>query len=251
MSERKQDDVRGPGPGAVRFDPGNGLAPAIVQDADDGRVLMLGYMNREALERTLASGRVTFWSRSRGRLWEKGETSGHTLSVRRVRTDCDGDALLVEAAPRGPTCHTGKGSCFKAGETLDERPAGARGRAGGPGPAADAGGAAGADGARRAVDRSLGQVLGDLGRVIADRDRVRPEGSYTARLLAGGRELPARKVGEEAVEVLAAALAETDARLAEESADLLYHLLVLWRAAGLETEEVAAVLERRAGGGRG
>lgn len=248
MSEQAQDDAREPGPGGVRFDPGTGLAPAVVQDADDGRVLMLGYMDLEALERTLASGRVTFWSRSRRRLWEKGETSGHTLEVRRIRTDCDGDALLVEAVPRGPTCHTGKGSCFEAGETLDERLAGARGEAGGPGPDGRGGGA---DGEPRADGRSLGRVLGDLGRVITDRDRVRPEGSYTAELLAGGRELPARKVGEEAVEVLAAALAETDARLAEESADLLYHLLVLWRAAGLEMEEVAAVLERRAGGGRG
>jgi len=247
VSESTHHGESEPEVGAVRFDPGTGLVPAVVQDADDGRVLMLGYMNRDALERTIETGRVTFWSRSRGELWEKGETSGHTLELRRVRTDCDGDALLVEAVRHGPTCHTGKRSCFEAGETLEERPAGARGEPGGPGPDGGAGG--GADGAPRTGGRSLGDVLADLGRVIVDRDRVRPEGSYTAELLAGGRELPARKVGEEAVEVLTAALAETDARLAEESADLLYHLLVLWRAAGLEPGAIAEVLERRAGGG--
>ncbi len=202
---------------AVRFDPHTGLVPAVVQDAADGRVLMLGWMNREALERTLESGRVTFWSRSRERLWEKGEESGNVLDLVSLASDCDGDALLATARPHGPTCHTGDRSCFDAGPALGER-----------------------------EGTSLGGMLAAVAAVVAERDRIRPADSYTARLLTAGIARIAQKMGEEAVETALAAVGEPD-RLAAESADLLYHLLVLWRAAGLEAEEVAAELERRRG----
>jgi len=211
----------------VRFDPATGLVPTIVQESGRGRVLMLGYMNAAALERTRETGRVTFWSRSRDRLWEKGETSGNWLELRRIRTDCDADALLVEAVPHGPTCHTGRATCFDADPAL-----------GADGGAAARGGP---------TTTSLFRVLLELSQTIAARDRDRPAGSYTAELLAAAPALSARKVAEEAVEVAVAALAEPD-RLAEESADLLYHLLVLWRAAGLPADDVAAVLESRARG---
>jgi phosphoribosyl-ATP pyrophosphohydrolase/phosphoribosyl-AMP cyclohydrolase len=211
----------------VRFDRHTGLVPTIVQEFGRGRVLMLGYMNAAALERTRETGRVTFWSRSRGRLWEKGETSGNWLELRRIRADCDADALLVEAVPHGPTCHTGRAGCFEAD------------------PALDADGDTAARGGPRTT--SLLRVLQELSRTIAARDRDRPAGSYTTELLAAAPALPARKVAEEAVEVAVAALAEPH-RLAEESADLLYHLLVLWRAAGLSADDVAAVLDSRARG---
>lgn len=196
------------------FDPVTGLLPAIVQSADDGRVLMLGWMNRESFEQTRRSGRVTFYSRSRGRLWEKGETSGNWLEFISARADCDADALLVMAHPHGPTCHTGRESCFGDGATAD----------------------------------GLGAVLRRLEATIAARDSERPEGSYTAALLEAGRTRAAQKVGEEAVEVALAAVEDvTDtAKLVEESADLLYHLLVLWRSAGVSGQAVATALADRA-----
>ena len=212
----------------VAFDPETGLAPAVVQSEPDGRVLMLAYMNREALRRTLEDGRVTFWSRSRQELWRKGDTSGHWLEVVSVRTDCDGDALLVRAVPHGPTCHTGAETCFDAGH--EATPDGSEPRRAAPSTA------------------ELADALEAVLAVVAERDRERPEGSYTASLLASGPADPARKVAEEAVEVLVAALEEPD-RLHEESADLLYHLAVLWRAAGLEPGEVGRVLARRRAGG--
>lgn len=215
-----------PLPERVAFDPATGLAPAVVQSERDGRVLMLGYMNAEALRRTIEEGRVTFWSRSREELWRKGDTSGHWLETVSVRTDCDGDALLVRALPHGPTCHTGSGSCFDAGDAAGVR-------------------------TDEPVGADLGGALRAVADVVAARDRERPEGSYTASLLARGPGGPARKVAEEAVEVLVAALEEPE-RLDEESADLLYHLVVLWRAVGLEPDAVADVLaRRRAGGGAG
>ena len=217
-------------PGSVAFSPDTGLVPAIVQSAEDRSVRMLGWMNREALDATLSSGRVTFYSRSREELWEKGATSGNWLELESIRADCDRDALLVTARPHGPTCHTGRASCFDG--VAAEAAA----------PAADA----------RPVDeqRGLGVVLERLERRIADRAAERPAGSYTTSLLDAGRERIAQKVGEEAVEAIVAALAGADVpldRLAEESADLLYHLLVLWRSAGLDAETVAAELRRREG----
>jgi phosphoribosyl-ATP pyrophosphohydrolase/phosphoribosyl-AMP cyclohydrolase len=200
----------------VCFEQGTGLVPAVVQDASDGAVLMVGYMNDESLARTLQTGRVTFWSRSRERLWEKGETSGNTLVVQAIASDCDGDALLVTANSTGPTCHTGDRSCFGLG------------------------------GASESGSRDLGPVLAELSEVIADRDRGRPDGSYTTALFESGLRRVAQKVAEEAVETALAAVSEPE-RVPDESADLLYHLLVLWRAAGIEPREVAARLVGRRG----
>ncbi len=239
----------------VRFDPETGLVPAVVQSSEDGRVLMLAYMNAEALRRTLEEGRVTFWSRSRGELWRKGDTSGHWLEAREVRLDCDGDALLVRARPHGPTCHTGEESCFDAGPRaeVDSRDA-----PGDPPVGSDGSGARDGDGGsdeppgpRRAHPSPapvLASVLEELVRVVAERDRDRPEGSYTARLLEAGPAPAACKVGEEAVEVALAAVDEPE-RLAEESADLLYHLVTLWRTVGLPADAVGEELSRRRGPG--
>lgn len=207
-----------------------GLVPAVVQDVRSGRVRMLAYMNREALARTRETGRVTFWSRSREELWEKGESSGNWLEARAIELDCDGDTLLVRAVPHGPTCHTGRESCFDT-RTLW--------RADGNSP--------GSDEEARATDAGggkLGEILDELLAVVEDRDRQRPEGSYTVELLEAGPETAGRKVAEEALEVALAAASEPE-RADEESADLLYHLLVLWRTLGLDAGEVARVLRGR------
>ncbi|MGH8297764.1 MAG: bifunctional phosphoribosyl-AMP cyclohydrolase/phosphoribosyl-ATP diphosphatase HisIE [Steroidobacteraceae bacterium] len=192
------------------YDKSGGLLPAIVQHAESAAVLMLGYMNREALRETLTRRRVVFFSRSRRCLWEKGETSGHTLHLVGVRTDCDRDALLVTALPAGPVCHTGTAACFG-----DDAPTG-----------------------RLAF-------LGALESIIAQRIADRPEGSYTARLYSQGPKRIAQKVGEEGLEVALAAVAETDDKLVAESADLLYHLLLLLKSRGLRLERVVAELEAR------
>jgi phosphoribosyl-ATP pyrophosphohydrolase/phosphoribosyl-AMP cyclohydrolase len=176
------------------------LRPAIVQDAATGRVLMLAYMDAEAERRTRESGEAWFWSRSRARLWRKGETSGNTLAVEELRDDCDGDAFLLRVRPAGPTCHTGSVSCFA--------------------PA--------------------------LWRTVAQRALERPEGSYVATLLADGVAAAARKVGEEAVETVTAALAEDDGRVVEEAADLVFHLYVLLAARGVDVAAVEDELARRA-----
>ncbi len=221
----------------VRFPP-DGLLPAVVQDVADGRVLMLAWMDREALEATLRTGEVHFHSRSRGRLWRKGETSGNVLRVRSVAADCDGDALLVTAEPAGPTCHRGTRSCFDA-------------------TALEPGGED--DPAIESSDQDLAW-LEELWATIQGRLDARPEGSYTTRLVDGGVDVVARKVTEEATEVLLAARDDAEAQrtsssragtrvaLAEESADLLYHLLVLTAERGLTPAEIIAVLRRRHGG---
>ncbi|BBD80537.1 phosphoribosyl-AMP cyclohydrolase / Phosphoribosyl-ATP pyrophosphatase [Aerosticca soli] len=188
---------------------GGGLLPAIVQHWRSGEVLMLGYMNAEALARTLDSGKVTFWSRSKERLWTKGETSGHVLVFKSLRLDCDADALLVQAEPHGPTCHTGTTSCFGA----DARP-------------------------------PLG-FLAELDALIARRHAERPAGSYTTRLFEGGTRRIAQKVGEEGVEAALAGVAEDDAALLGEAADLLFHLAVLLRARGLSLADAVRVLAAR------
>jgi phosphoribosyl-AMP cyclohydrolase / phosphoribosyl-ATP pyrophosphohydrolase len=193
----------------------DGLLAAIVQDVAGGAVRMLGWMNREALDRTLSSGEVWFWSRSRQTLWKKGESSGNTLAVESIALDCDGDALLIRARPTGPTCHTGTRSCFEPNAARLE--------------------------------------LGWLADVLATRRDADPSESYTARLLASGIERVAQKVGEEAVETVIAGIASASAptdsakreRLISESADLLYHLLVLWQACGVDAGEVATELEGR------
>ncbi len=193
-----------------------GLIPAIVQDVASGRVLMLGYQDREAFERTLATGRVWFYSRSRQRLWQKGETSGNELRVRQVVADCDGDALLILAEPAGPTCHTGAEACFfnrVSGPEDDWLP--------------------------------LSRVPEALFRVILDRQQnPRPE-SYVSALLAGGVDRVAQKVGEEAVETVIAAKNDDTRALVRELADLWFHSLVLMAARGLRPADVWAELARR------
>ena len=188
---------------------GDGLLPAIVQHWLSGEVLMLGYMNTEALAATQASGKVTFWSRSKQRLWTKGESSGHVLALKSIRIDCDADTLLVQAEPRGPTCHLGTSSCF--GE--EARP-------------------------------PLG-FLAELDALVAQRHAERPQGSYTTKLFEGGIRRIAQKVGEEGVESALAAVAQGDEELLGEAADLVFHLTVLLRARGLSLAAVAEVLARR------
>lgn len=197
------------------------LIPAVIQDASTGRVLMLGYMNRKALKRTRKTGRVTFWSRSRGELWEKGESSGNTLHVESMALDCDGDALLIRARPTGPVCHTGSDTCW--GET--NAPSGY------PTAADD-------DGDREGF-------LSELERIVDQRIDTGGEESYTVRLLREGSKKIAQKVGEEGVEVALEAAAGNDERLLEESADLLYHLIVMLRSRGIRLVDVETVLRHR------
>lgn len=197
---------RGLDPAQLDWAKGDGLLPAIVQDAATLRVLMLGYMSREALEATLASRKVTFFSRSKQRLWTKGESSGHVLELVSVDVDCDDDSLLVLAHPHGPTCHLQRTSCFPA---------------------------------------APGAFLAELDAVIAQRERERPGDSYTTRLFDAGVRRIAQKVGEEGVETALAAVAQDEPALLGESADLLYHLIVLLRARGLSLGDAVTVLAQR------
>ena len=197
---------------SVDFGKSDGLVPAIVQDADTGAVLMLAYMNREALDATLERRRAVFYSRSKQRLWEKGETTGHTLDVVDIALDCDNDTLLVTARPRGPACHNGTLTCF------GDEP--------------------------RTAATSI-SFLARLEDVVARRATERPDASYTAKLLAKGINKVAQKVGEEGVETALAGVNETDQKLVEESADLLFHLLVLLRARNVPLSAVVAELEKR------
>jgi len=195
---------------ALNFGKLNGLIPAIIQDASSNQVLMVGFMNREAAQKTLQERRVTFWSRTKQRLWQKGETSGNTLEVSSVHIDCDGDALLVRAHPAGPVCHTGSYTCF--GESKS--------------------------------GSSYG-VLSELENIIRERKQQMPSESYTAKLFRQGLPRIAQKVGEEAVETVVASMQGNRDALKEESADLLYHLLVLLQEQGLSLEEVTTVLQKR------
>ncbi len=196
---------------SLAWDKGDGLLPAVVQDADSGTVLMLGYMNRESLRATLQDKRVTFFSRSKNRLWTKGETSGHFLDVVSVQADCDRDSLLITADPKGPTCHTGAQSCF--GDVL--------------------------------TDAQGVSFLTRLEAVIGQRIRDRPDGSYTARLWSEGPTRIAQKVGEEGVEVALAAVTQPDDRLIGESADLLFHLALLLKSRNLSLADAVKELEQR------
>jgi phosphoribosyl-ATP pyrophosphohydrolase/phosphoribosyl-AMP cyclohydrolase len=193
----------------IRFDE-NGLVPCIMQDARTGEILTLAYMNEEALARTRETGEVHFWSRSRGELWRKGETSGNVMKLRALRYDCDEDALVALVDPAGPACHTGERTCFYRGD-MDPLPA---------------------------------EALPALERTVEERRAADPEESYTAELLAD----PARlgdKVREEADEAARAAADESDARLAEEAADVLYHLTVLLASRGLSLADAENVLNGR------
>jgi phosphoribosyl-ATP pyrophosphohydrolase/phosphoribosyl-AMP cyclohydrolase len=214
----------------IDWNKADGLVPAIVQDASNGSVLMLGYMDRAALSATLARGRVVFFSRSRQRLWEKGETSGNFLQLVDVRADCDADTLLLRALPAGPVCHTGSTTCFGDAPAAVAAPlTTAAPRAAAAPPIAPA---------------PLGFLL-QLEQLIAQRIADAPEDSYTARLYASGVRRVAQKVGEEGLEVALAGAGEPDAALVAESADLLYHLLVLLRSRGLALAAVIAELQRR------
>ena len=195
-------------PDGMVFD-ASGLVPVVVQDRASGDVLMLAWANAEALARTAETGLAHFWSRSRGALWRKGETSGHGLRVVEVRADCDRDALLLVVEPEGPACHTGARTCF--GESSP----------------------------------TAGGMIEELRRVIAERAERAPEGSYTARLLTQGPDQVLKKIGEEATEVVLAARGESDERLTAEAADLLYHLLVALHQRSLPMTRVLDELRRR------
>jgi phosphoribosyl-ATP pyrophosphohydrolase/phosphoribosyl-AMP cyclohydrolase len=195
---------------AIAYDE-QGLVPCIIQDWRSGEVLTLAYMDNEALAATRRTGELHLWSRSRAELWHKGATSGNTQAVRAIRLDCDGDALLALVEPAGPACHTGERTCFHRGEIEPAAPH---------------------------------EVLPGLERTIAERAVSPPEGSYTARLLADA-PLVGDKVQEEAEEVARAARAESDARVAEEAADVLYHLAVLLRGRGLALADAEEVLRGR------
>jgi phosphoribosyl-AMP cyclohydrolase / phosphoribosyl-ATP pyrophosphohydrolase len=211
---------------AVRFG-ADGLVPVVTQDNRSGDVLMVAFANHDALVRTLSTGLAHYFSRSRGSLWQKGETSGHVQRVTEVRLDCDGDAVLYRVEQTGPACHTGARTCFST--VLS----GAEGRV----PSGPVG--------SENVEDPGGHLLSRLARTIAQRAADRPQGSYTAQLLAAGTSKASQKVGEEAVEVVVAANSEDDQRLASEAADLLYHLLVLLQSRGVPLDAVLQELERR------
>jgi phosphoribosyl-ATP pyrophosphohydrolase/phosphoribosyl-AMP cyclohydrolase len=198
---------------ALDWSKGDDLVPLIVQHAHDGRVLMLGYTNRDALALTEQTREVHFWSRSKQRLWRKGESSGHVLRVVSIAADCDRDALLVQALPQGPTCHRGTPTCFDS-------------------------------------DARSQPWLNELERLIDARVHADPASSYVAKLLAGPAARRAQKVGEEGVEVALAAVSGDIDALRGEAADLLFHLLVLLRGADLGLADVVGELERRHGAGR-
>ena len=185
----------------------NGLLPAVIQHVSTGKVLMLGYMNQEAFDKTQSEENVTFFSRSKQRLWTKGETSGHFLKVASIAVDCDADAILINALPAGPTCHEGTESCFKS--------------------------------------ESAKGFLHELERVIAERKSNPKEGSYTNKLFELGTKKIAQKVGEEATEVILEAMDKNNALLIEETSDLLYHLITLLQARGVRLEEVEEKLRER------
>ncbi len=210
----------------VTFD-NRGLVPAVLQDAESGQVLMVAWMNREALRLTVETGQAHFWSRSRETLWHKGSTSGNVMHVRQIKIDCDGDTLLVLVDPAGPACHTGQRSCFY--RRLDPNVRATRRQRGRGAPA-------------RQVE---GDVLDELFAVILDRERRRPARSYTAHLFEAGEDEILKKVGEEAMEVVLAGKGESDDRLVAEVADLVYHLLVLLASRGLEPADVEAELRER------
>ena len=194
----------------IDFEKMNGLVPAIIQDNTTRNVLMLGYMNREAYEKTLATGQVTFWSRSRNCLWTKGETSGNFLNLVDIKVDCDNDTLLVRVNPTGPACHLGTDTCW--GETNDANPL---------------------------------LFLTELQDFINKRHEEMPEGSYTTSLFKDGLNRMAQKVGEEALEAVIEATNGTNDRLIYEASDMFYHLIVLLTSKGLRIEDIAKELKER------
>ena len=198
------------GGGSIDFAKMGGLVPAIIQDADTRQVLMLGYMNQEAYDKTVAEGRVTFYSRTRQTLWTKGETSGNFLNVVSIKNDCDQDTLLIRVHPEGPVCHTGTDTCW--GEENTGNPL---------------------------------LFLSELQNFIEQRHREMPEGSYTTSLFKDGLNRMAQKVGEEALELVIEACNGTDERMIYEGSDMLYHLIVLLTSKGLRIEDMARELQER------
>ena len=194
---------------ALDFDKMGGLIPAIIQDARTKNVLMLGFMNKEAYEKTLEINRVTFFSRTKNRLWTKGEESGHFLDVVSIESDCDNDTLLIKAIPNGPVCHTGSATCFNDNNDFGI------------------------------------EFLTNLQDFIEQRYKEMPEGSYTTSLFQSGVNRMAQKVGEEAIETVIEATNGTDGRMMYEAADMLYHLMVLFTSKGRRVEELAEALYRR------
>lgn len=194
----------------LNFEKLHGLVPAIVQDVRTNQVLMVGFMNREAIQKTIADKKVTFWSRTKQRLWQKGETSGNYLEFVSMIPDCDNDSLLIKVIPHGPVCHTGVFTCFGEKEIL-----------------------------------SVSSVLCRLEKTIRERKKTMPEGSYTAKLFKEGASRIAQKVGEEGVEVALAAVLRDKKRLTDESADLLFHLLVLLHEQGMTFKDITEELQRR------
>ena len=193
----------------IDFEKMGGLVPAIIQDNVTRKVLMLGFMNKEAYDKTVETGKVTFWSRTRNCLWTKGETSGNYLNVKEILLDCDKDTLLIKAKPDGPVCHTGADTCWKE---------------------------------QNSVDLNFLSYLQDF---IDRRFKEMPEGSYTTSLFKSGVNRMAQKVGEEAVETVIEATNGTDDRLIYEASDLIYHLIVLLTSKGHRIEELAAELVKR------
>lgn len=193
----------------IDWDKGDGLVPAIIQNSSSGQVLMLGYMNRNALEQTLSGGKVTFFSRSKNRLWTKGETSGNWLDFISGEIDCDADTILIQARPQGPACHTGTRTCFN-----DSTP-------------------------------SNIVFLDKLAALIAERHKTMPHGSYTTSLFTEGKARIAQKVGEEGVELALARMKDESKEMANEAADLLFHMMVLLEDAGLSLADAVTVLEAR------
>ncbi|MBM3469828.1 MAG: bifunctional phosphoribosyl-AMP cyclohydrolase/phosphoribosyl-ATP diphosphatase HisIE [Armatimonadetes bacterium] len=215
MGEGTQvSDEAPPIPAEIPIDWTDGLLPVIVQDASSGEVLTMAWMNRDAYARTRAAGEMWFWSRSRQALWHKGEISGNTQRLVELRLDCDGDALLAQVIPQGPACHTGQRSCFHRTPEGEPRLTG-------------------------------GSVLARLEARICERRQAMPDGSYTAHLFRAGITTVGAKVREEAEEVVRAAERESDDRVAEEAADVLYHLMVLLAARGIPLERVIEVLAAR------
>ena len=194
----------------IDFEKGQGLVPAIIQDAETKNVLMLGYMNKEAYQKTVETGRVTFWSRTRNTLWTKGETSGNFLNVVEIKNDCDQDTLLIKVHPDGPTCHKGTDTCW--GEKNESNPL---------------------------------LFLTELQNFIEKRHEEMPEGSYTTSLFRDGLNRMAQKVGEEALELVIEACNGTDERMIYEGSDMLYHLIVLLTRKGMRIEDMAAELRER------
>ena len=193
----------------IDWDKGDGLVPAIVQNSDNGQILMLAYMDRAALAQTISSKKVTFFSRSKNRLWTKGETSGNWLDFISGEMDCDADTLLIQARPQGPSCHTGSVTCFN-----DQSPS------------------------------NIG-FLEQLGTLITERHKTMPEGSYTTSLFAEGKARIAQKVGEEGVELALARMKDDSAEMANEAADLLFHMMVLLEDAGLSLADAISALQDR------